>query len=122
MKEKTVNKENIFRLVDEFYAKVRNHKELAPIFNEAIKDHWSEHIIKIASFWENIMLHTGDYSGNPPKAHLDLPKFNLGLFHEWLKLFWETADEIFVANISEKFKERSHIIAGNLKRMLELKK
>ena len=25
-------------------------------------------------------------------------------------------------NISEKFKERSHIIAGNLKRMLELKK
>ena len=122
MKEKFITKENIFRLVNEFYAKVKKHEGLFPIFNNAIKDDWEEHIIKIADFWEGIMLHSGSYNGNPPKTHLNLPKFDLGLFHEWLRLFWETADDIFDQQISLQFKERSHIIAGNLKRMLELKK
>jgi hemoglobin len=122
MKEGIITKENIFKLVENFYAKIRQHSELGIIFNDAIKDEWPEHLEKIASFWEGIMLHTGNYSGNPPRAHLNLPKFDLELFKEWLRLFFETADEIFIPKLAESFKDRSQIIADNLKRMLEAKK
>ena len=39
---------------------------------------------------------------------------------QWLKLFSETLDEVYIAPIAEKFKERAMIIAGNFMRNLRI--
>ena len=69
-----------------FYADVRQHEVIGPIFNTRIHD-WPAHLAKIAEFWA---LHTGGpsrYGGGFAGAHL-----GLGLepahFQHWLAL-WE---------------------------------
>ena len=119
--EAELNEKNINKIVKLFYAKVRKHKDLAPIFNNAIHD-WPEHLDKLTLFWKDRMLGTREFVGHPPKAHLALPPFDTNLFEEWLRLFHETADEIYVPEIAELYKEKSRNIAVNLKRIIELKR
>jgi len=42
--------EGILKLIKPFYADVRQHELLGPIFNAQVKD-WSAHLEKIADFW-----------------------------------------------------------------------
>jgi hemoglobin len=116
-----INNENLYQLVDEFYAKIRLHTELGKIFKQVITN-WEEHLVKITEFWKGVMMKEGNYEGNPLKAHLQLPNFNLELFGEWLRLFHETADEIFTPEISAEFKAKSNAIAFNLKNIMSCKK
>ncbi len=78
--------EGILKLITPFYADVRQHAVLGPIFNAHITD-WPAHLEKITEFW---VLQTGGesaYRGGFGAAHL-----RLGLkpehFEHWLKL-WE---------------------------------
>lgn len=78
--------EGILRLITPFYADVRQHAVLGPIFNAQIHD-WPAHLAKITEFWA---LQTGGesaYRGGFGAAHL-----RLGLqpehFEHWLAL-WE---------------------------------
>jgi hemoglobin len=78
--------DGILKLIKPFYADVRQHELLGPIFNAQIKD-WDAHLAKITDFWA---LQTGGesrYGGGFARAHL-----NLGLqpehFQNWLAL-WE---------------------------------
>ncbi|WP_416346453.1 group III truncated hemoglobin [Campylobacter helveticus] len=80
--------------MDIFYAKVRVDKNgLGAVFNAKIgtnDEQWNSHKIKIASFWEGMLLGSGNFKGNPMKAHIDLPAFPRELFAVWLKLFKES--------------------------------
>lgn len=91
MKFDTINIESIHRLMDVFYAKIREDKGgLGEIFNAKIgtsDEEWRAHKLKIASFWEGMLLGSGDYNGQPLKAHLELPPFPRELFSQWLALF-----------------------------------
>lgn len=78
--------DGIATLLRHFYADVRQHAVLGPIFNSRIHD-WPSHLLKIGEFWA---LQTGGpsrYAGGFGRAHL-----SLGLQHEhfgfWLGL-WE---------------------------------
>lgn len=68
-----------------FYADVRQHALLGPVFNRQIHD-WPVHIEKIASFWARLTGGPSSYSGRMPLKHL-----NLGIdprhFHAWLQLW-----------------------------------
>lgn len=82
------------RLVDRFYAKVRQDPELGPIFNETIAD-WDHHLKLLADFWSSVMLTSGRYKGNPMAAHLrHRDRLTPGLFERWLTLWEETAHEV----------------------------
>jgi hemoglobin len=41
-------------LVDSFYEKVRGDNVLGKIFNDAIGDHWPEHLEKMYAFWQTV--------------------------------------------------------------------
>lgn len=76
----------LLQLLKPFYADVRQHAVIGPIFNRHITD-WTSHLAKIADFWA---LQTGGpsgYRGGFAGAHLPL-----GLqsehFQHWLGL-WE---------------------------------
>lgn len=78
--------ENLARLLRHFYADVRQHKLVGPIFNEQIKD-WPAHMEIIHSFWARLTGGPSRYSGQMPAKHLSL---GLGAnhFQVWLQL-WE---------------------------------
>jgi hypothetical protein len=50
-----------------------------------------------------------------------LPPFDTNLFEEWLRLFYETADENYIPEIAMIYKEKSRTITVNLRRIVELK-
>lgn len=82
------------KLVDRFYAKVREDDALGPIFNGAIAD-WPEHLKKLTAFWSSVMLTSGRYKGNPMAAHLKHRNaIEPAMFVRWLDLWRETAREI----------------------------
>lgn len=84
--ERIGGNETIARLLRHFYADIRQHKVVGPIFNERIHD-WPAHLELIGSFWARMTGGPSGYSGQMPAKHLPL-----GLagnhFQAWLQL-WE---------------------------------
>jgi hemoglobin len=109
-----VSEENIRRLVDGFYAKVRRDPELAPIFLRAIPGDWGPHLNKMYAFWSSVMLTSGRYKGNPVMKHLALPGIQPPLFERWLELFNQTSAELFEDAISAEFQAKAARIAESL--------
>lgn len=72
-------------LLRHFYADVRQHREIGPIFTAKITD-WPAHLEKIADFWSNVTGGPVRYDGPMPQKH-----FPLGLearhFEAWLDLW-----------------------------------
>ena len=105
------SREDIFRLVTTFYAKIRKHDLLGPIFNEAISD-WDRHFEHLTDFWESQLLFTKRFKGNPPKAHIDVDKAEGGTITEkhfglWLNEWFATIDELFEGDIAERAKHNA---------------
>ena len=84
--ERLGGRDGILKLITSFYADVRQHAVLGPIFNAKIKD-WPKHLEKIAEFWSLQSGGPSSYRGGFGAAH-----FPLGLepahFQQWLAL-WE---------------------------------
>ncbi len=74
------------QLLRRFYADVRQHRTIGPIFTARIED-WPAHLEKIADFWSGATGGPIRYSGPMPARHVPL-----GLeeehFEAWLDL-WE---------------------------------
>ncbi len=83
----------ISRLVDEFYARVRRHERLGPVFDGAVAD-WPEHLEKLKQFWASVALNAGVYTGRPMQAHLRVAAIEPAHFGEWLHLFEQTLRDL----------------------------
>lgn len=83
----------VARLVETFYAKVRRHAVLGPIFNGVIGDNWDHHLSKLKKFWASVALDAGSYDGRPVPAHVKLDGIMPDHFQIWLGLFRETLEE-----------------------------
>jgi hemoglobin len=115
MKSNEISEDGIRRLVDRFYAKVRAHPELGPIFNRAIPGDWEPHLATMRDFWSSVMLTSGRYKGNPVATHLRLEGMEPRLFERWLELFAETSGELFTADVADMFHVKAARIAESLK-------
>lgn len=105
----------ISTLVDTFYARVREHPQLGPIFNNAVDD-WPEHLAKLKSFWESVALNAGVYSGRPMQAHMRVPAIEPAHFGQWLYLFEQTLRDIAPTEEAvEYFMVRASRIGESLK-------
>lgn len=121
MKYGEINNEGIEKLMDIFYAKIRVHKELGPIFNEHVgidDESWDRHKEKIAKFWKTMLLNQRLYMGNPVQPHINLMPFDMNLFDTWLNLFKECLDEVFEEEPSNHYYEVACNIAKNFKAVL----
>jgi len=106
--------DQIARLVDTFYAKVRDDAALGPVFDRAVED-WGEHLETMRKFWSSVMLTSGRYKGNPVAVHHGVAGIDLALFDRWLALFDETCREMFDEALTAAFNERARRIAESLK-------
>lgn len=85
--------EDLQRLVDRFYAKVREDEMIGPLFNSAVHD-WSEHLQKLGAFWSSVMNCSGRYKGSPMAAHLrHVMAIEPRMFERWIAIWKCTARE-----------------------------
>ena len=109
-------KEDVGRLVESFYTKVRADELIGPIFSDV---DWPHHLPVMVNFWSSILLGDNSYVGNPFGKHV-----NRGLmaehFSRWLQLFHETVDEYFEGFNAREAKNRADTIAQLFKHRLGL--
>lgn len=72
-------------LLRHFYADVRQHQEIGPIFAARIHD-WPAHLEKIADFWSNVTGGPVRYDGPMPQKHFPL-RLEPQHFEAWLELW-----------------------------------
>ncbi len=89
-----VTPEEIDRVVADFYAAVRVHPGLGPVFAAHVTD-WPAHEAKIAGFWRNAILYDRSYDGNPLQVHREAGNVRPGMFDTWLALF----DSVLARNL-----------------------
>lgn len=81
-----ITRPEIERVVAAFYARVREHPVLGPVFAVHVTD-WPAHEARIADFWANTILHERCYDGTPVEAHVKAGNVRPGMFSTWLALF-----------------------------------
>ncbi|MDX1685430.1 MAG: group III truncated hemoglobin [Saprospiraceae bacterium] len=115
-KSDIVDLKDIKLLVDRFYERVREDNLLGEIFNNVIGDRWPEHLQKMYSFWQTILLEEHTYYGSPFPPHAVLP-VGEAHFDRWMDLFIETVDLNFTGDKANEAKWR----AGKMAEMFAVK-
>jgi hemoglobin len=112
--ELTVSEEDIAVLIPAFYARVRKDPLLGPIFDGAINN-WPHHLAKLNDFWSSVMLTSGRYKGQPMAAHVRHERqMSPAAFERWLKLWYETSEELLEPEAAKAFQDRAGRIAESL--------
>ena len=102
--------EDVKLLVNTFYGKVREDKLIGPIFDERIQNRWPEHLAKMYTFWQTVLLGEHTYYGSPFPPHAKLPVEKIH-FERWLTLFSETLNELFTGEIAAEAMWRANKMA-----------
>lgn len=110
----SLDEKSIAKLVDRFYARVREDARLGPVFNTAIGDRWAEHLATLTDFWTSILLASGRYKGNPMMAHLAIPQMDQQHFNRWIELWRETTAEVFGPEISQALVAKASMMGERL--------
>lgn len=111
-----ISLDDIKKLVDTFYDKVRRDELIGPIFNERIQDRWPQHLEKMYTFWQTVLLGEHTYFGSPFPPHANLPVSHQH-FEKWMELFTKTIDELFTGEKANDAKWR----AGKMAELFESK-
>jgi hemoglobin len=110
MQTQLLNLTDVKALVNTFYDKVRHDALLAPVFNERIQDRWPQHLEKMYTFWQTVLLEEYTYFGRPFPPHATLP-IDYTHFSAWLNLFTQTIDELFTGEKADEAKWRANKMA-----------
>jgi len=97
-------------LVDTFYGKVREDQLIGPIFNDRIEDRWPQHLAKMYTFWQTVLLGEHTYYGSPFPPHAKLP-VEKEHFDRWLELFSQTLAELFTGQVASEALWRANKMA-----------
>ncbi len=102
--------DDVKHLVDPFYGKIREDKLLKEIFNSNIQDRWPQHLQKMYTFWQTVLLSEHTYYGSPFPPHAKMP-IDKEHFDRWLQLWFDTIDENFTGEIADEAKWRASKMA-----------
>ncbi len=114
MKKDIRNRNDIEVLVNTFYDKVKADPIIGYIFNQRIKMNWEHHLPIMYDFWENSLLYTGTYNGNPMEIHRkihQLAHLEKSHFEQWTKLFIQSVDQLFEGEKALLAKQRAFSIS-----------
>lgn len=102
--------DDVKHLVDSFYGKIREDLLLKNIFNSNIQDRWPQHLQKMYTFWQTVLLSEHTYYGSPFPSHAKMP-IDKEHFDRWLQLWFDTIDENFTGEIADEAKWRASKMA-----------
>ena len=112
----------IDRVVTLFYARVRDHPVLGPIFMESLScdaEIWRTHEAKIGRFWRNALLREAGYDGNPMMIHAGISAVKSEHFAIWLGLFDQVLEEAVSQDVTHAWSALAHRIGRGLSLGLE---
>jgi len=98
----------LIELLRHFYADVRQHELIGPIFLEHVRD-WPAHIENIADFWSGLTGGPANYRGGMAYKHLAL-NLEAPHFEAWLGLWKRTCH----THLSKAQAEQMSQIADNI--------
>jgi len=107
----------LLQLLRYFYADVRQHHEIGPIFTAQISD-WPAHLEKIADFWSGVTGGPANYRGGMAMKHLPLgleeKHFQawLGLWSRHCRARLAAADAADLIHLAETIRERLRSMTG----------
>ena len=105
-------------VVADFYAAIRRHPALGPVFAAHVTD-WPAHEAKIARFWRNAILYERGYEGSPMRAHMLARNVAPGHFVPWLMLFDETLRRTLPDEAAQAWSALAHRIGAGLRMGVE---
>lgn len=109
-----ITPDEIDQVVRVFYAAIRRHEVLGPVFANHITD-WPPHEAKIANFWKKAILYQPVYDGNPMQAHMAAMDVRADHFPHWLALFDETLRRTLPADSAAAWSALAHRIGRGLR-------
>jgi len=118
MKQDISDREDLIRLINGFYEKVRKDETIGYLFEEVARVKWEKHLPVMYDFWEGILFQTGSYKGNPMRAHFRLHMLSPlqpEHFTQWVRLFRQNADELFAGEMTEQVKQKAESIATTMR-------
>lgn len=105
---------DIEQLMHDFYELLLKDEVVGFLFTEVVPLDLDEHLPRLSDFWEDQLLGTNNYSGNPMRVHMDLHRksqLKKEHFDTWLKHFNQTVDAQFAGPKAHLAKERALSIA-----------
>jgi hemoglobin len=105
--------EEVSRLVNDFYARVRQDEQLGPIFDARVHD-WPTHLAQLTDFWSAVLRGTRRFRGAPVPKHMAIPGLSAELFLRWLDLFTQTTAECGNPAMRREANAAAQNIADNL--------
>jgi hemoglobin len=103
--------EDLNALLVAFYAVLADDALLAPYF--AAVD-MPAHLPRIVDFWSTLLFHTGSYSGNAFRPHLDMPGLEAEHFTRWVATLENTVDASHAGPNADRMKDLAHRIAYSM--------
>ncbi|MFV8342311.1 group III truncated hemoglobin [Flavobacterium sp. XS2P39] len=117
MKTDIKNRNDIEKLVNAFYDKIKTDGTIGYFFTDVAKVNWELHLPIMYDFWENILFFNGNYTGNPMVKHKELhqkSEMKEAHFQHWNALFNETVDQLFIGEKATEIKQRAMNISSLL--------
>lgn len=109
------NRDDIARLVEEFYTRAFTDPLLGPIFIDVAQMDLAAHMPVMCDFWENILFRTGRYPGGLMMVHFQLhAKTDLLPMHfaRWLEYWQGTVDDLFIGERANLVKTHAANVAA----------
>jgi hemoglobin len=106
-----LREEDLHPLLVAFYDTVERDDRLAPYF--ATVD-MTAHMPRIVDFWSTLLFHTGRYTGNAFRPHLEMPGLTAAHFARWVATMEATVDARFAGPAAERLKALAHRIAYSM--------
>jgi len=103
--------EDIHGVLVAFYDTIAGDALLAPYFTDL---DMPAHIPRIADFWSTLLFHTGRYSGNAFRPHLDMPGLTAAHFTRWLATLERTVDAAHAGPNADRMKDLAHRVAYSM--------
>lgn len=109
-----IGRDDITRVVTRFYAGVREHPMLGPIFAVHVHD-WVEHETLEVGFWCATILRVPGPEMNLAAKHVAAGNVRPGMFSTWLELFDQVLAEELTSDQAEAWSALAHSIGRTLR-------
>lgn len=101
-------------IIEKFYDKLLVDDLVGYLFTEVVELNLKKHLPTLVDFWEDQLLGTNKYAGNPMRVHMNLhlkEPLKKEHFDRWLQHFDQTIDAHFEGQKAHLCKERALSIA-----------
>ncbi|MEM6481648.1 MAG: group III truncated hemoglobin [Pseudomonadota bacterium] len=109
-----VSRDDIARVVTRFYARVREHSMMGPIFAVHVKD-WPAHERQEVDFWAATILREPGPSLNLAATHIAAGNVRPGMFAAWLTVFDDVLAEELTSHQAAAWSALAHRIGRTLR-------